>query len=141
MTAPPSPAGRLEGRRRKLSAHALLEAHREFYIRRMARALVQALLDRGRATADDMRRAVELPARIDPRCCGAVTGPLARAGIMRRVGYLPSARREAHARPLSVWELIDAAAARYWLLTHPDLPDPPEPESPEQPTLFDSLGN
>jgi hypothetical protein len=129
-------AGRLEGEARKDAALELLIDRREFYIRRMARALVETLLDRGQATIDDARRAVELPDGIDPRCCGAVTGPLARAGIMRRISYCSSARPEAHARPIGLWGLSDRDAALDWLDQHPDFPDPSDAE-PEQRTLWD----
>jgi hypothetical protein len=112
-----------DGEERKLAAHALLSARRAVYVRHGQRALLMRLLAAGTATADDVRAAVALPSGIDPVCLGTVPGPLARAGIIRRVGYRDSDRAAAHARPLSLWELADPAAARAWLEDHPALPD------------------
>jgi hypothetical protein len=111
LTALPSPAGRLEGERRKLSAHALLEARREVYVRRGRRALLARLLATGTATADDVRAAVTLPPDLDARCMGAVPGELASAGIIRPGGYVKTARPVGQARPVLVWHLADRAAA------------------------------
>ena len=86
------------------------------------------LLDAGTATADDVRAAVELPDGIDPRCLGAVPGPLADAGIIRRADYRPSSRPERHASIIAIWALADRAAALAWLAVHPELPDPSEGE-------------
>jgi hypothetical protein len=136
----PTPAtGRLEGERRKLAAHSLLEAIRELYIRRGRRSLLIRLLATGTATADDVRAAVELPPGLNPKLFGVVPGPLAEAHIIRSVGYLRSRRPAAHARDLRVWELADRSAALAWLANHPDLPDPePDvPACPEQRDLFD----
>jgi hypothetical protein len=100
-----------------------LEARREMFVNRGRRALLVKLLAEGLATADHVRRAVTLPKGIDPRCLGTVPGPLARAGIIRRAGFIPSDRAERHASIQSVWELADETAARRWLATHPDFPD------------------
>jgi len=97
-----------------------LAVRREIYVNRGRRVLLERLLSHGMATADDVRRAVELPAGIDPRCLGSVPGHLSRAGIIRRVGFISSDRKERHASTLSVWELADASAARAWLAAHPD---------------------
>ncbi len=138
MTAATLTRDAAEGARRKLSAHSLLAARRELYVLRGRRALLAALLDRGEATADDVRRAVALPDGIDPVCLGTVPGELARAGIIARIGFATTARPEAHARPVSVWRLADRAAALAWLAAHPDRPDPAERGAggPEQ-TLFE----
>ena len=106
--------------------------------------LLARLLAVGAATADDVRDAVELPDTLNPKLFGAVPGPLAEAGIIRAAGFVRTRRPEGHARPVLTWELIDAAAARFWLGAHPDLPDPelcPEQQATEQkqayqPTLF-----
>ncbi len=126
-----------DGEARKLDAHALLEARREVYVLRGRRVLLQRLLDAGEATADDVRDAVELPDRINPVCLGVVPGPLARAGIIERVGFVESRRPDAHARPVSVWRLADRAAALTWLAAHPDRPDPTPAEADAVPSLFD----
>jgi hypothetical protein len=113
-----------EGEQRKLSALALLEARREVYIRRGRRALLLRLLDAGTATADDVRAAVELPLGINPKLFGAIPGPLAAAGIIAAAGYIPTTRKEGHARPVLRWRLADQAGALDWLAANPDLSDP-----------------
>lgn len=129
------------GEARKLDAHALLEARREIFILRGRRALLAAMLGRGEATADDVRRAVALPDGIDPVCLGVVPGELARAGIIERVGFHTTARPEAHARPVSIWRAADRAAAMAWLAAHPDRPDLAAAEVDDETTLFAFAGN
>lgn len=136
MTAGTIACDRAEGERRKLAAHALLTARRELYILRGRRALLAALLENGEATADDVRRRVEIPADVNPVCLGSVPGLLALAGIIRRVGFATTARPLAHARPVSAWALRDADAARAWLEAHPDRADPCGPVA-AGPGLFD----
>lgn len=88
------------------------------------RALLRAAIDRkdGTATADDVRAAVELPPGINAKTFGGVPGPLAKAEIIRRVGYVQTARDAAHARAVSIWQLTDRRAARAWLRAHPEPP-------------------
>jgi hypothetical protein len=105
-----------------------LEARREVYVRRGRRAMLEVLLRKGTATADDIRAAVELPPEIDARCLGACPGALAYAKIIRAAGFVRSARPERHACWLQVWELVDRQAAVQWLADHLDLPDPIEGE-------------
>jgi hypothetical protein len=124
---------RNEGERRKQDVLRTLAARREIYVHRGRRVLLARLLSHGLATADDVRRAVELPDKFDPRCLGSVPGPLARAGIIRRVAYERSDRRERHASIITVWELLDADAARDWLARHPDLPDDLGPDAAGSP--------
>jgi len=123
-----------------------LESHRDLYVLRGRRALVERLLCVGEATADDVRAAVELPDGVNPKCFGAVPGPLAKAGIIERVGFAPTSRPMAHARNLTVWRLVDSAAAEAWLQDHPDQPDPePDraapPAADRQGLLFPILEN
>jgi len=114
-----------EGLRRKADALDLLEARREVFVLRGRRALLQAMLaGDGRATADDVRQALELPAGMDPRCLGSMPGRLAYDRIIRPAGFARCARPEGHARWVQVWELADRAAAERWLRDHPDLSDP-----------------
>jgi hypothetical protein len=75
---------------------------------------------------------VESPPGIDPRYLGTVPGPLARAGIITRVGFDRSCRPSRHASIVSLWALADRAAAVAWLDAHPDVPDP-EPDDAEAP--------
>ncbi len=126
-----------EGERRKLDAHATLQARRELYVHRGRRALLAALLRHGTATADDVRQAVTLPAGVNPVCLGSVPGHLARAGIIRRRDFVNTNRTAGHARPVTRWELIDHDAAERWLAAHPDVPDAPEADAGG--TLFDAL--
>lgn len=129
-----------EGERRKLDAHATLAARRELYVHRGRRALLDAMLRHGTGTADDVRLAVALPAGVNPVCLGAVPGHLARAGIIRRLGFANTLRAAGHARPVTVWELTDRAAAVRWLASHPDLPDPEPTEANDVGgSLFDEL--
>ena len=129
----PRTNGRTEGERRKSEQLDNLEAHREIFVNRGRRALLEKCLRDGIATADDVR-AVELPEGMDPRCFGAVPGPLARAGIIRRADFGKSHRRERNASFISIWELCDAEAARDWLRRHPDIPDPAPPLEKKYPT-------
>jgi hypothetical protein len=115
--------GRQRGEALKADAFANLEANRERWVLRGRRALLATLLDAGVATADDVRDAVTLPPRLSPKCFGSVPGLLARAKIIRADGYAKTCRPTAHARPLTVWRLIDAPAAQRWLRDHPDPDD------------------
>ncbi len=112
-----------EGSILKDVALAMLAAARRVFVRRGRRALLLALLETGRATADTVYAKVKMPPDIDPRCLGAVPGPLAKAGIIRSVGFTKSSRRHRHASPIQVWQLVDRGAASEWLATHPDQPE------------------
>ncbi len=125
MTTPDRQAGRAAGERRKDAAHALLTVRRDSLIRRARRALLIRLLDVGTATADDVADGIgPSDPDIDPRWLGTVPGPLATAGIIRRIGYDQSSRPIRHASVISVWELADRAAALAWLAHHPEIDEP-----------------
>lgn len=111
------------GEARKQERHTMLRERRAVYVRRAQRALLARLLASETATADDVYQSVELPPSIDPRCLGAVPGSLARAGIIRSLGYAKSARPERHASPIQVWTLANRTAAVTWLAENPDYPD------------------
>jgi len=127
MGTPHDHEGRKEGESRKRAAHALLEAHRTYWVRRGRRALVAILMERGTATADDVaERLGELPDDLDPRLLGVVPGPLALAGLIRPIGYPTSTRASRHASRVTLWELVgEHSVARAWLDAHPELPEPP----------------
>ena len=125
-----------EGERRKGEVLDMLAARREVYVNRGRRALLERLLSASTATADAVRDAVELRDGVDPKCFGAVPGPLVRSGIIRRVGFAPTCRAVGHARPVTVWELVDSDAACRWLAAHPDTQDPAD-EAGAVSTLFD----
>lgn len=135
--------GLAEGLRRKDASLALLATRRAGLMRRAQRALLCELLARERATVDDVRRVVLCPEGICPKVFGTMPGELARARIVEQDGFAKSTRPEAHARPVSVWRLINRAAADEWLASHPELQEPEANEgepvgagSPSQRTLF-----
>lgn len=135
-------AGQQEGTCGKDAVHALLEARRKVYIRRARRALILRLLEAGTATADDVAEiSGPAPKGTDPRFLGAVPGPLARARLIRRAGFVPSARPSRNSSILSVWELADRDGAIAWLERNPDPTDPepddagaPSPTTPKPPS-------
>lgn len=112
-----------EGDRLKAAALAVLEAKRGLLIGRARRAFVSHLLEFGCAKADDVRDAVQLPPEINPTLFGAVPGPLVKAGIIRAAGYIKTARRDGHARPITVWKLVNRGDAERWLEANPETPE------------------
>ncbi|MEW6251505.1 MAG: hypothetical protein AB1716_12715 [Planctomycetota bacterium] len=106
-----SDAGELE----KLRAHSVLRARHAGDVAQAQAVLLRLLLANGRATVDELRAALGMGDGGRTRWLGAVAGELARAGIIRRAGWVATSRRVAHARPVSLWELADADAARAWL--------------------------
>ena len=98
-----------------------LRARRADLIRECTAAALRVALDRGEVCADDVRAVVPIPADISPKFVGVVFRDLADAGILCRVGYRNSKRAAAHARPLTVWRLINVDAALAWLAAHPPL--------------------
>jgi hypothetical protein len=119
----PDPA---DGEALRDAALDLLRSRRAAFVRDLTRAAVGLALDRGEVTADDVRAAVPIPAGIRPVVVGCAIRDLAMAGILRRVGYRPTGRSVAHARTLSVWQLVDAEAAVAWLAEFPSLNGGPE---------------
>lgn len=79
------------------------------------RALISALLSRGKATADDIRSVVKIPAGVHPACIGVAVGCLAREGLIVMDSVQTTARRVAHGRLLRVWRLTNRHAARQWM--------------------------
>lgn len=97
----------------------LLRTHRTELVRTCTVAALRIALDRGTVCADDVRGIVPIPDGISPKLVGAVFRDLADAGILFRDGYRPSTRPVAHARPISIWDLVDATEAtrRLYALT------------------------
>lgn len=143
MTATLKSPGLIEGERRKERKLSVLAARRELYVMRGRRALLTKLIDDDAATTDIVRDAVTLPKELDPKLFGAVPGPLAMAGIIRADGFAKTCRPKAHARPVTVWRLVDRAKAEQWLTDHPDRSDDvpavsqPSHTTNAQRTLFD----
>jgi hypothetical protein len=128
----PSPAGRVEGERRRDAALALLAERRAAVVRAGQRALLLRLLDAGTATTDDVRAAVESrPALL--RCRA---DPAGRRGHRRARRLHADEPPEAHARPVVVLALTDRAAAMAWLDANPEMPER-EPAAPIHRDLFD----
>jgi len=110
-----------EGEGRRDKALSILRARRANLIRECTAAALRIALDRGEVCADDVRALVAIPPDISPKLVGVVFRDLADACILRRAGFRNSTRPAAHARPLSIWRLADAAAALAWLASHPPL--------------------
>lgn len=108
------------GQLRKRAAFGLLEETRESAITLARRRFLSHLLAHGRGTTDQARDGSNFPLGARPVYLGAVPGALARANVIRRVGYVSSVRPEAKARVLAIWELVDPPKARAWLLAHPE---------------------
>ncbi len=104
-----SPAG-AEGAARRDAALNLLRVRRADLIRECTAAALRVALERGEVCADHVRALVPIPPDISPKLVGCVFRDLADAGVLRRAGFRNSQRPAAHARPLSVWRLADAAA-------------------------------
>lgn len=116
--------GRRDGLARRDDAHTILKVRRAAVLRDAQRALLKGLLVADTMTADDVRDCIHLPADIKPVCLGAAPSPLAKAGLIRRIGYEQYCRPEAHARPISVWTLADRPGAIAWLDVHPPMESP-----------------
>jgi hypothetical protein len=137
LTALPSPAaGSAEGERRRDHALRLLRERRAVLIRRVQRAFLALLLDRGPSTTDPVRTAVPIPAGTDPRLVGSAIRQLAELELIYRSGLSRSMRPEAHGRDLPLWAIADREGALAWLNLHHELPEP-NPEPGEQLFLFD----
>lgn len=117
----PRKDGQREGERRRDKAHDLLRSHRSAIIHQLKRAMVEAALRTGTATADDARDAVEIPAGINPKLAGLVGRDLATAGVFKAVGFVKSRRPKAHARPITVWELTRPEHGERWLIDNPNV--------------------
>ncbi|WP_439623997.1 hypothetical protein [Gemmata sp.] len=110
-----------DGEARRDAALAVLRCRRADLVRACTAAALRVALDRGEVCADDVRALVPIPGDISPKLVGCVFRDLADAGILRRAGFRNSIRPAAHARPLSVWRLADAAGATARLAAHPAL--------------------
>lgn len=127
----PRDVGRKQGERRKRLALDLLEVNRADYVLLGRRALVQAAMANGTATADDVRDCVELPKGISPKMFGCIPRPLALAGIIYAVGDEVTRRPQAHARKVTIWAIRDRLKAEAWLRNN----------KPAAPAGTDATGN
>lgn len=109
------------GQVQKLLAFDQHEANHPAFLNAACRVFLKLALNGQDVTADAIRDNVALPTEVHPATFGAVPRILARARLIHRIGFAPSTRPESHARPLSVWRLVDgkAADAELWLSNHP----------------------
>ena len=140
MTKKPQSPGQSNGEARKQERLKLLAERRANYVRQARRALLQRILERGTATADDVAAAITLPPDIDGRCLGAVPGAMANSGMIRLRGYTKSIRPERHASVVAEWELIDRDAAVRWLAANPDVVEPAPPAQNDGQRLLPMAG-
>ncbi|HTN77709.1 MAG TPA: hypothetical protein VL096_20770 [Pirellulaceae bacterium] len=133
MTSTAHQAGIVEGTRRRDAAQKLIEDHRPDYILAARRVLLTVALDRGFASVDDCRDAIELPP--DRTNLGRFFAPLCKAGIVEVWRYVPSRRPENHARPVCMLRLLSPTLARAWLAENRP-PDPPTKKPAVQRELF-----
>jgi hypothetical protein len=111
----PTAGGVAAGLARRDAAHDRQEADHAPTLLLARRLFAAYLLEYGGITADDVQDLTPLPPTANPKLFGAVPRPFAVAGWIRRDGYVPSRRPQAHARPVSRWVLADAAALGAWL--------------------------
>src|SRR5260370_1574661 len=113
--------------RRRDDALQLLRDRRAVLVRRVQRAYLALLLDRGPSTTDPVRAAVPIPEGTDPRLVGAAVRQLAELKLIHRTGMSRSTRPEAHGRDLPLWAISDRARTLAWLASNLELPEPAEP--------------
>ena len=77
-----------------------------------AYALLSAVIDLGIVTTDHAHERYELPASVDQREWGIVTGRLLAEGLIRRVGDDHTRRRIAHGRRIGRYRTPDVERAR-----------------------------
>jgi hypothetical protein len=121
----PADNGLSLGIARRDAAHAQAEAEHGPTLLFARRMFVLWLLQNGSGTADDVQDLIELPPTVNPTVLGAVPVLFARRRWIVAVGYQKSRRPQAHARPVTRWKLVDAAALSAWLQAHP-MPTPAE---------------
>lgn len=109
------------GETRKGKVLASLAARNGPIIRAGQRALLSHLLDNGVATVDDVRDRVALSEGTNPKVFGTIPAALVSAGIIAPAGFIKSRRPESHARPVTVWQLIDRDSALRWLDENPPI--------------------
>lgn len=111
-----------DGERLKEQAFDRFEATRGTILLSARRALLNHLLRYGKATADDVRRAVPLPPGINPKVFGAVAPSLAKAGVIESDGHKKTERAVGHGREVKIWQIKDEPAALAWLVANPEPP-------------------
>lgn len=119
--AAPLPIPQLCGQARKAKAHDIFERVRADLLLMARRALLQQLLSgAATVTVEDIRPLITVPPGINPTFFGPTARPLVRLKIIKDCDSAPCKRPEAHARPTTVYRLIDPQAAAQWLLDHGD---------------------
>ncbi len=116
-------AERREGRRRKLDGQAKREcAH--FVDLRNARnfAIFLGKGKKKRLTTDDIRTELGIPNDKGSKWVPNIMGPLAKAGIFKKVGVIESGRKERRGGDLKIWEYTgNEEATNKWLIENPPL--------------------
>jgi hypothetical protein len=89
------------------------------YLTHARRMLLLDVLANGTATLDDVWSVAPPPKGIGLRRAGEVPVALRRLGIIRAVARVRSVRPGRHSL-VSIWVLVNLAAAERWLREHPD---------------------
>lgn len=95
------------GRQGRDSALDLLERTRAAYIKAARATAVQISIRHGEVTSDAVREALPVPEGLDPRCLGPVFASAPPGFRWERTGYRQTRAKQAHARPISVWRLVN----------------------------------
>ncbi len=96
-----------------------LQMTRAGVIRAAQRALIDAIIRNGEASADDIRAVVVIPDGIHPAVIGTAVYLLARDGIIVPVNTVTAQRPIAHAHLMRVWRLADPDQGNVWLASNP----------------------
>ena len=101
-----SPPRALTGEELRDQAIEAVSARHKAWVRAAVNLAITICRQRGRVTSVDVRAILPIPYDADPRILGAV---FHRGGPFRRVDWIPNPGRQAHARPIAVWELKEPA--------------------------------
>ncbi len=96
-----------------------LQMLRAGIIRAAQRALIDAILVNGEASADDIRAVVVIPDGVNPSIVGTAIRLLAQDGIIVPVSTKTAQRPIAHAHLFRVWRLADRDQGNVWLASNP----------------------
>lgn len=103
---------RREGERRRDAGVERAARRRRRMVWRGQLRLIAAILRDGTGTTDDAVRDLDRAYADGGRWRGGITLGLVRLGLVRCVGYVPSARPSRHAGRIAEWEATDPAQLR-----------------------------